>query len=224
MEPTINISDIKTNNYNHNYSDVKRCPRCQSVFLSDSECESCHFQLHLDLLGEPLSERSFYSVRESYWASLGPVAKKLDFIELQDKEAIGRYTRKLLFRYNVLLDYFYNMKTSDLSRRKLFLQELKDIIIELISYGVSEDNIWKKLDDVSDCEDNKVVNPLFQKIVEIIKEAKTQSIEKKSFSESFFSYRLFGLVRVGVAILAILGLSLTVSMALSIFRLKSLGY
>jgi len=224
MEPLINISDIKTNNFNHHYADIKRCPRCESVFITETECESCHYQLKFDLLGEPLGERSFYTIREEYLESLGPVAKKIDFIELKDKSKIGRYTRKLLFRYNVLLDYFYNVKNDEKTRRKLFLQELKDLILELITYEASEENIWKKLDDVSDCEDNQVVNPLYQKIVEVIQEAKTKKLNKKSSIDSFISYRLFGLIRVGVVVMIVLGLSLTVSMALSIFRLKSLGY
>jgi hypothetical protein len=222
METRINISDIEPNRFNHQYSEVKRCPRCQSVFITDTECESCHFQLKLDLLGEPIGDRSFYSIRENYWDKLGIVAKKLDFIEHQDKEKVSRYTRKLLFRYNVLLDYFYNVKTDEPSRRKLYFQELKDLIIELITYDVSEDNIWKKLDDVSDCEDNQMVNPLYQKIIEVVQEARAQKTVKKSAMELFFSYRILGSIRVSVAIVMILGLSLTVSMALSFFKLKSI--
>lgn len=189
-----------------------KCPECNSVFVDNNECESCGYQLGFDFLGDPLGEKSFYSIRENYWEVLGTLGKIHLDLETFDKKKFERYQRKLLFRYNVLLDYFYNKSNQRIDDRNLYLQEFTDLIIELVKYGVNEEELWKNIEESND------LSHMLKKIQDSIVLGKKEKEELPSLFLSILNYRVFGLLRVGVIAVTFLGGVGVVAAALSFYR------
>jgi len=216
----LNIDPGKGNsNFLHTrVNEIKRCQKCNSVFLDNGECESCGLQVDFDFLGDPLGEKSFYSIRENYWESLGPITKLHEDLEHFDSPNFNRYKRKLLMRYNVLLDYFYNRANFRVEDRNLYLQEFTDLIMELIKYGVNEDELWKNVDE------NSELQSLYLKINDSIKYAKEVKEKSPSLILSILDFRVFGLVRVGVIATTFLGGLGVVAAALSLYRYMLFNY
>lgn len=169
---------------------VKNCERCGSVFITDKECESCGFQFWINRLGEPLGERSFYSIRAEHQQSFGKLAesfpKLFAFYESCYPTLKRQYSAKLKFRAYLIIDYFYSSNDLALERRSLFLQELVDISSELMNYGVSLDDVWEKIDSEHEAKPNQVFYQMFAERILSIKRM-NQKIE----SSSWISYRLF---------------------------------
>jgi hypothetical protein len=189
-----------------------KCPECSSVFVDNNECESCGYQIGFDFLGDPLGEKSFYSIRENYWEILGPLGRIHLDLETLDKKKFERYQRKLLFRYNVLLDYFYNKTNLKIDDRNLYLQEFTDLIIELVKYGVNEEELWRNV------EESDSLSLILRKIQDSISTGKKEKEELPSLILSILNYRVFGLVRVGVIAVTFLGGVGVVAAALSFYR------
>ncbi|OUR98582.1 hypothetical protein A9Q84_03985 [Halobacteriovorax marinus] len=201
--------------------EIQRCPQCESIFLDNNECESCGYQIGFDFLGDPLGEKSFYSIRESYWENLGPISKLHEDFESLDPKKFNRYKRKLLFRYNVLLDYLYDQTEFRLNDRNLYLQEFTDLIIELVRYGVSESELWQKID--SDSEDNHL-HLMYQKIQAAIVLGNKEKEEASSFVLSLLNYKVFGFMRLGSIAVTFLGSFGIISAALSFYRYMIFNY
>lgn len=193
-------------------SEIKRCQQCNSVFIDNGVCESCGYKLNFDFLGDPLGEKSFYSIRENYWESLGPITKLHEDLEHLDSPNFNRYKRKLLMRYNVLLDYFYNREEYRSEDRNLYLQEFTDLIIELVKYDVNEEELWKNV------EDGTELQALYQKIHDSIKYGREVKEKSPSLILSLLDYKVFGLVRIGVIAITFLGGLGVVAAALSLYR------
>ncbi len=79
---------------------IKKCINCSSVYINDKECEACGYQFLDPDLGEPVDERSFYSIRETYF-------EKLNFFEKRFLKKGGRkykeFRNALLHRYHSLI-------------------------------------------------------------------------------------------------------------------------
>ena len=195
--------------------EIQKCPECSSVFLDNNECESCGLQLGFDFLGDPLGEKSFYTIRENYWEVLGPVGKLHLELETLDKKKFEKYQRKLLFRYNVLLDYFYNRTSQNFDSRNLYLQEFTDLIIELVKYDVREEDLWKNIND-NDHSEN--LSHILKQIQESIILGRKEKDDTPSIVLSILNYRVFGLLRVGVIAVTFFGSIGVVSAALSFYR------
>jgi hypothetical protein len=201
--------------------DIQRCPQCESVFLDNNECESCGYQLGFDFLGDPLGEKSFYTIRESYWENLGPISKLHEDFEALDLKKFKRYQRKLLFRYNVLLDYLYDKSEFRLNDRNLYLQEFTDLIIELVRYGVSESELWQKQD--TDTGDNHL-HAMYEKIQEAILQGNKEKEQSSSFVLSVLNYKFFGSIRLGSIAVTFLGGIGLIAAALSLYRYMIFNY
>ncbi|PIK14962.1 hypothetical protein [Halobacteriovorax sp. JY17] len=198
--------------------EIQRCHQCDSVFIDNGECETCGYQLNFDFLGDPLGEKSFYSIRESYWENLGPLTRLHGDLEHFDPLNFSRYKRKMFMRYNILLDYFYNRSEYRVEDRNLYLQEFTDLIIELIKYGVSEDELWKNVDESSK------LHSIYAKIHESIECAKLEKENSPSLVLSLLDYRVFGLMRVGVIAITFFGGLGLVAAALSFYRYMLFNY
>lgn len=192
--------------------EIQRCKQCDSVFIDNGECETCGYQLNYDFLGDPLGEKSFYTIRETYWENLGPLTRLHGDLEHFDSPNFSRYKRKMLMRYNILLDYFYNKDEYRDADRNLYLQEFTDLIIELIKYDVNEEDLWKNIDESSDLHS---IYSIVHKSIESGKEEKSNST---SLLLSIFDYKVFGLMRVGVIAITFLGGLGFVAAGLSFYR------
>lgn len=201
--------------------EIQKCPQCESVFLDNNECESCGYQLGFDFLGDPLGEKSFYSIRENYWENLGPISKLHEDLESLDQKKFKRYQRKLLFRYNVLLDYLYDKSEFRLNDRNLYLQEFTDLIIELVRYGVSENELWQNFD--SEASDNHL-HIMYQKIQDAILQGNKEKEEASSFLLSIFNYKILGFLRIGSIAVTFLGGIGLIAAALSLYRYMIFNY
>ncbi len=181
--------------------DILRCPKCKSVYVDDGECESCGFRLDLDRLGDPLGERSFYALMESYEKDhtfFGIRFSKL-FYSREREEA---FIRKLQFRFDVLLDYFLSEKDYNNYRRRVFWTEFKTLVWEMIRRGVSHNAIADKVESHSGHMEYRIVS---SEILNYLLDCGQMEIDRDRFGK-FFSYRLFGVVKVA-PLLVCLGLT-----------------
>lgn len=114
---------------------IEVCPKCESIFITNHECESCGFQFRVDRLGEPFGERSFYALRDSHVSSF-PIYLKLMNINLENKKGkkVRKYRHLLIHRFEVLADHFRLNE----EMQSDFEIELRDLISELREYGVQE--------------------------------------------------------------------------------------
>ena len=48
------------------YRPIKRCAFCYSVYITDTKCESCGKVIDFNFIGEPLGNKSFFSLKERY--------------------------------------------------------------------------------------------------------------------------------------------------------------
>src|SRR5690606_6392390 len=91
---------------------VKRCSFCQSVFITETECESCGRQFQKDTLGSPGGEKSFYALRDQYKQDIGPFLFRFDNFLAKDAPLRVRYLAILKKRYLTLIDYLQRSSRS----------------------------------------------------------------------------------------------------------------
>lgn len=122
------------------------CPKCGSIFITSSFCESCGLQFSFDRLGEPFGERSFFCIKEDFEDKfkLRYFLFKLGLSKRD--EHIERYKTKLLRRFEVLSCYFFLASDSNREKRRLFVYEAKEIISELGALKMSLSALWKTIE------------------------------------------------------------------------------
>ncbi|MBT7610658.1 MAG: hypothetical protein HN576_12940 [Bacteriovoracaceae bacterium] len=112
---------------------TKTCPKCDSIFVTTKECESCGFQMNLNLIGEPLDRKSFYSLQEKYVKDF----KKTYFTSTRNKLK-EEYKRAIWHRFDILLGFFPDPENEQFS---FFSIELKDLVEELLVFGINADQL-----------------------------------------------------------------------------------
>lgn len=131
--PLTEISGFKDHSDNFAKAEIKKCPKCSSVFVTDDECESCGFQFGINYLGEPLDEKSFYSLQENYVNEL-----KRSYFSSTIKKLTANYLRAVLHRFDVLVEHF---TTPDNQNFEFFSYELKSVIEELLNLKMDAERI-----------------------------------------------------------------------------------
>ena len=225
-----NLHDIADKDHNARFirvpdgeDHIKRCPQCKSLFITDLQCDSCGLQLTTDLLGDPFGEKSFYSIKESYWAEKSGMIRAWHGLERKDSKCTKRYVRRLGHRYEILLDFFLykgqsnprkrSYEESDQQIRNWFLVEIQDLIRELIQYHVSSEMLWDKLSNMED-------HPLYAKIAAWILHGE-KNRESLNWLENFYSYRLYNLVSLGFLLSTLLTFMTIIMGAMFFFHQKS---
>lgn len=112
---------------------TKTCPKCDSVFVTSKECESCGFQLKLNFIGEPLDRKSFYTMQDKYVRAI-----KKAFFSSTKKDLRKEYKRAIWHRFDVLLNHFPDPENEHFS---FFSIELKDLVEELLIFNMSVDKL-----------------------------------------------------------------------------------
>ena len=177
-------------------TEIKRCPKCRSFYVTEQECESCGLQLTFDPVGEPFGKRSLYG--------MGPA-------KLRTRDNVKRYRQWLLHRLGLLQNYFTCELQDD--RRKLFLIELRELVSELLRYGEECDFLLDKLSHLG---------PLSQQLLaQALQEQQQLDAKSKRFSR-IFSYRLGGGIRIGTLVLFFLASAIWIWGALELFRYLAL--
>lgn len=188
------------------------CPKCSSVFVTSTHCESCGLQLSFDPYGEPLDEKSFYSMRDSYLQAQKILG--LHSTELWNKlypEKRRQYKRNLIHRYRLLVDYF-TLETPTDRRRKIFLIELQDMIIELVKLNVDRELLWEPLDILQSREDQNLLQMINQAIMQ------GQMEVESSASETFLTKKWFGVLSTTVAIRVALFCVAMIALGIAYFK------
>lgn len=187
------------------------CPKCNSFLIEEGTCTSCGLNLNYNPLGEPVGERSFYTIREGYWDSMNAFEREhLRFFK--DESKFKHYINKIKLRYNDLLDYFYSEKSLQDQYRSLYLHELRDIVIELISCEVDEDEIWSPLNEKQN-DINSGALSLYDQIKSAVTEHKRE--KRKLRKKNLLNYRLGGKISVATLFssLMFMGILLSISLA-----------
>lgn len=128
------------------YRPVKRCPNCQSVYLTDTKCEACGRSLNYHIIGEPFSAKSLYGFKERYYASFPVLVKYFNIFEDKKGNSAQSYTRQLTKRFEHLLTAFGDTQTIQGSDRRYFYVEVLELMDELLRYGVDAVIIQQKIE------------------------------------------------------------------------------
>jgi hypothetical protein len=175
----------------HEYQPVKSCPKCKSVFVTDTECEGCGFQLSYTPIGEAFGERSFYAFKESYWIYRSKFVQQWPLFERKTSTEAKKYKRDLLHRHDLLLGFLLGESDQD---RSFYWLEYKDLCIELCGYSVDPASLSQKLNDHS-------FHGYAPLIHEFLQELKVTLETPHTTWESFLNYKFFGILRVQFLIL-----------------------
>ncbi|RLA63311.1 MAG: hypothetical protein DRQ88_05815 [Epsilonproteobacteria bacterium] len=76
---------------------TKKCHKCHSIYVTDTECESCGLQFRPHELGEPLGPRSFFTLKEEFEGQKNIFTKRKSMI-------FKIYRKKLILRFRALLE------------------------------------------------------------------------------------------------------------------------
>jgi hypothetical protein len=112
---------------------TKTCPKCDSIFVTSTECESCGLQLAVNFIGEPLDRKSFYTLQEKYVKEF----KRAYFTSSRNKLK-DEYKRAIWHRFDILLNFFPDPENDHFS---FFSIELKDLVEELLLFRFSPDKL-----------------------------------------------------------------------------------
>lgn len=148
--------------------DKKTCPKCSSVFVTDTECEGCGYQLSFDALGEPFGEKSFFNLRDEYLHqhNLHYLLVGLGLVKKNKEQK--KYERKALKRLEVLCQYFFTQQEKDREKRRLFLFEAQEVLKELVKFKIPKSYLWIILEKGED-------HPFFETLS---KELKVEELER----------------------------------------------
>jgi hypothetical protein len=198
------------------YKPIKRCPNCQSVYLTDTNCEACGRSLLYHPIGEPFSAKSLYGFKERYYASFPVITKYFPFFENKTAPQAKTYSRQLLKRFDDLLEAFGTQDAINGSERRFFYVEMLELMDELLRYGIGPIMLQQKVE-------GRIMETgplLSQKILEYLIEAQKENKLSKPWTELFLNHRFMGL-RVEYWLKTILITTTVVTLAVTYYELIS---
>lgn len=140
------ISSLNTVKFLDRVEEIKRCPLCNSIYITDKECESCMYQLKYDRLGGIHGSGGFLELRDDYFDELFEIQKWFPIFERKRSLKLDRLMRKSLYRFKEIfswLDRGDNLFQGG-ELVKLYLWELKEIVDFVSLYS----SYWSKLENV----------------------------------------------------------------------------
>lgn len=173
----------------NSYKPVKRCPNCQSVYLTDTLCEACGRSLLYHPIGEPFSGKSLYGFKERYYASFPFLLKYFPVFEEKTGVAARAYTRHLSKRFDDLLNALGEENVIDVKNRRYFYVEMMELIDELLRYGTEPLLIQQKIE-------NKMLETgplLTQELLLYLADSKTHNSLSRPWTEILMNHRIGGM-------------------------------
>ncbi|MBC7714814.1 MAG: hypothetical protein H7177_15820 [Rhizobacter sp.] len=198
------------------YKPVKRCPSCQSVYLTDANCEACGRSLLYHPVGEPFSGKSLYGFKERYYATFPVYAKYFPVFEEKNTAATKTYTRMLMKRFDDLITAFGIENAIEAKNRRYFYVEMMELIDELLRYGTDPIIIQQKIE-------GKLLETgplLSQELLLYLAESKNENKPARPWQEQFMNHRLGG-IRVEYILKAVLITATVVAIAVNYYEIIS---
>lgn len=198
---------------------IKRCPNCQSVYLTDTNCEACGRSLNYHIIGEPFSAKSLYGFKERYYGSFPFLVKY--FLIFEDKKGpqAKAYVRHLNKRFDDLLAAFSDPEVIQDKDRRYFYVEILELIDELLRYGIAPILIQQKIE-------HKILETgplLSQELLFYLNESSKQNRIDSHWSEVILGSRVMGL-KVDHWFKMILVAATVITAAVSLYDLISLQF
>lgn len=142
------FTPVVASRYLTSVEEIKKCPKCSSIFCTDKECEVCGLQFGHDFLGEAFGAKSFYQFHHDYYQSTWPKFKR--FFKSKD---FRRYQRQLLKRFSDLVFYFYKDYAEfdqELLKKDFYYLEFLELVDELQQMKVNKSSLYHILESESD--------------------------------------------------------------------------
>lgn len=171
------------------YKPIKRCPNCQSVYLTDTSCEACGRSLLYHPIGEAFSAKSLYGFKERYYASFSPFVKLFPFFENKRGPVAKTYSRQLLKRFDDLLAAFGTPGAISNESRRFYYVEMLELMDELLRYGIGPVMLQQKVE-------GRIMETgplLSQKIIEYLQESKLKNKLTKPWADQVLDERVMGI-------------------------------
>jgi len=193
---------------------IKKCPRCQSVYITDKECEACGFQLNFNFIGEPFGHLSFYESQENFYR-MGTLRKLAYFILEKKYSRYLKYELAIKRRLDNLLTYFFDHIDPVESNRKFFYLELTHVVAEFEKLGLKQYLSHKIKDKVMSSErDTIAVNSVYiSKVTSWI----DHRDDDKSKLKKLLTFKICGAIRVGYIMLIMLFNLILITVGLKMF-------
>lgn len=183
----------------------KSCAFCGSVFITDSECESCGRQFQKETLGTPGGDKSFYALKERYRKDVGWFLSRFDSFLAKDAGLRVRYLALLKKRYLTLLDHFQRPGRTAIGSHA-YLLEFRDLVAEMRRMGISSEYMY----DMVELGEG---TPLIHKLMLTLNE----EFSGMSGFGTIFRLRIAGGPRVGFLIFTLIGYGGIIAAALWFF-------
>lgn len=174
------------------YRPIKRCPSCQSVYLTDTSCEACGRSLLFHPIGEPFGAKSFYGIKERYIGTFGFMLTHFPFFENREAPKAQGYIRHLHKRFDELLLAFGSRDVMNDDERRFFYVEVLELISELLRYKVLPALIEAKIDAHFTNEGQL----LFQELIRYLKANEKLGATEEKWTVKVLDYRLWSIIRV----------------------------
>ncbi len=171
------------------YQPIKRCPYCQSVYISDKLCEACGRSLLYNPIGIPFGPKSFYGMKERYIENQNVINRFFPQFENIKSPKAQSYVRNLSKRFTDLISAFNSIELINASDRKLFYVESIEIIDELLRYSVHPQIIQTLLEE----NDASLIG---QELLLYLQNARITIEPELSWQKAFLLHRLWGLIKV----------------------------
>ena len=201
------------------YKPIKRCPNCQSVYLTDTICEACGRSLLYHPIGEPFSSKSLYGFKERYNSSLSQFVKLFPFFENKVDSNALTYSRHLLKRFDDLLSAFGTADAISNNNRRFYYVEMLALIDELLRYGVNPTVLKQKVE-------NQILENgslLSQKILEYLHDSKLENKLTRPWTVQILDEQLMG-VRIEFWLKLILVTAIVIAVAVNYYEIINLQF
>lgn len=196
---------------------VKRCPKCQSVFITDFHCESCGLQFDLDRIEDPLGEKSYFAIKERMILKSSLFGFYVPWLEMvHKKEARSNYFYRLKALIEELCTHEDDFRESD--TRRIYLLELGLLVGELVMLSKNEEKTKEDMHML-------VYGPKKQAISQLIQHSFEKAWAQKQLQSrrSIWQKKFFGLLSL-TFLVRIVALSLfSLFFALGVYRYLTLS-
>lgn len=170
-------------------SATKRCPKCRSVFVTDTECESCGLQLQFNRLQDPFGNKSYFSIKEQEVESSKVFGFNLPWRTNYNKK---RFSSNYFYRLKALIEELCSSEDDfrDAEARRIYLLELGFLIEELT---LRSDNEKETLEEIL----MVLQGPKTQTLSVLIQQKYEKALQEKHLhlSSGLLHKKFFGLIR-----------------------------